>query len=113
MALFTINEIDHTTFGLNTIDKNDKPDTRESIEPQMDINDFKDISRNSNLKKRLKQFETNYEIRFTNKITKYVFRFKFGPFLYLIINYFNRKKWYDLLMNSQQAKSVKVASAVI
>ena len=47
-----------------------------------DINDFKDLIKNSqNLKKRLQQFETNFEFKFTNKSQK--------------------KEWYDAIMNVQ------------
>lgn len=86
LSLFDVKDVDETTFGLYKIETTKqsvetsptgesivKPSdaTEETQTINTDINDFKElIKMKQNLRKRLQQFETNFEIKFTTKKQK-------------------------------------------
>ena len=77
LGLFDVRDVDENSFGLYkivAIDENKNHSRHESKQSDKeesitDINDFKELKK-MNLKRRLQQFETNYEIKFTTKKQK-------------------------------------------
>lgn len=88
LSLFDVKDVDETTFGLYKIEATKQsaetsPTGESTVKPSdvteqtqttnSDINDFKELSKmKQNLKKRLQQFEANFEIKFTTKKQKYL-----------------------------------------